>query len=261
MDRLRSILLIVLLLALVAAVLLRVVGWIDNDAANLSVAVISALIAVIAIPEIWDRFRPLDGRRSRKGEPNEADYLRGRLEVFQREEELFVRLAGETPIQSRFDSFAAETFNSHIPGEKVKTYDDIAGVVDDYRQFILVGDPGAGKSTVLRHIAAEAMERRLDSTVHPLPLWINLGSSDNPPEALKLIDYWWERYGIPGDLQTMLNNKQPRLAVPRRLERNAGAESQSGRTRTVDQGAAAHISRCAGDGHLPHAGLRRQNGA
>jgi hypothetical protein len=204
MDRLRSILLIVLMLALVAAVLLGIV----RDPATLIGGVFAVLLAVIGIPEIWNPFRLLDGKRLRKGEPNESDYLHGRLEVFQREEELFVRLAGETPIQSRFESFAAETFNAHIPGEKVKTYDDIAGAVDDYHQFIIVGDPGAGKSTTLRHIAAQAMERRLDSTAHPLPLWINLGSSANPPDAHELIGYWWDYHGIPGDPQTMLNNNR-----------------------------------------------------
>ncbi len=47
---------------------------------------------------------------------------------------------------------------------------------DKYRKLMLVGESGAGKSTVLRHFAIQAAQKALDDLKAPLPVFINLYS-------------------------------------------------------------------------------------
>lgn len=132
---------------------------------------------------------------SRPTQPaTEATYLQGRLAEFDKEEKWFVELAGNAVIETRFAVEEAE-------------FEDIGEAVEQFPQFALIGDPGAGKSTSLRHLARDAALAFLatdGNTGLPLPLWINLGLGDNPTDAADLLEFWCSRYQLPYDAENYL---------------------------------------------------------
>lgn len=56
-----------------------------------------------------------------------------------------------------------------------REYDDILPAVAEYRQLVILGDPGAGKTTTLWAIAAHAAARAKDEPAAPLPVFVRLG--------------------------------------------------------------------------------------
>ncbi len=192
------------LIVFVLVVLLILGAYLLGIASIELVALLIGLLFVIEVGlNLWDRFRPQKTEK-RPAAPDEEQYLRGRLNAFKQEEDRFIALAGEA-IETRFEAYSAAFLTSH-PGQPLKEYTDVADAVNDYRQFVIVGDPGTGKSTSLRYLASKAAQARLESKRVPLPLWIDLGSSANPPDAEQLLDYWWSEYGLPGDAKRALIN-------------------------------------------------------
>jgi hypothetical protein len=191
----------------------RVLFWLLLAATGLSILLGTAslewigvavgLLAVIQAPDLWDRYKP-QPKAARPAAADERQYLEGRLRAFEQEEERFIALAGEA-IETRFEAYSA-AFTPNQPGQPLKEYMDIASAVRDYTQFVIVGDPGAGKSTSLRYLASQTAKQRLAGKRVPLPLWIDLGNSANPPDAEDLLDYWWSEYGLPGDAKRALTN-------------------------------------------------------
>jgi len=53
---------------------------------------------------------------------------------------------------------------------------DIAAAVRDYPQFVLLGEPGAGKTTVLQKVALDAARAWLQDECAPVPLFVRLGA-------------------------------------------------------------------------------------
>lgn len=192
------------LIVFVLVVLLILGAYLLGIASIELVALLIGLLFVIEVGlNLWDRFRPQKTEK-RPAAPDEEQYLRGRLNAFKQEEDRFIALAGEA-IETRFEAYSAAFLTSH-PGQPLKEYTDVADAVNDYRQFVIVGDPGTGKSTSLRYLASKAAQARLESKSVPLPLWIDLGSSANPPDAEQLLDHWWSEYGLPGDAKRALIN-------------------------------------------------------
>lgn len=199
----------------------------ENSSLPLAVAVLGVLGAIAAIDQLWDRFRPIDiGETDRV--PSEEIYLKRRLQEFQKEEALFVELAGKTQILLKYDKYS-DAFIHQKRGGRIREYDDIQQAVldENHTQFVIVGDPGAGKSTTLRHLAMGAIHVRLgerDTLIDKLyagnqselpikptdalvPLWINLGSSENPPDAENLIEHWWNKFvSAEGSCKNALEN-------------------------------------------------------
>ncbi|MCA0453427.1 MAG: SUMF1/EgtB/PvdO family nonheme iron enzyme [Chloroflexi bacterium] len=61
------------------------------------------------------------------------------------------------------------------PVEK-KDYADILDAVKDMRQLVVLGDPGAGKTTTLWRIAADCAERAKADTTQAIPIFIRMGA-------------------------------------------------------------------------------------
>ena len=56
-----------------------------------------------------------------------------------------------------------------------REYDDILAAFGDVKRAALLGEPGSGKSTTLRKLAADQAARALDDSGAPLPLLVELG--------------------------------------------------------------------------------------
>ncbi|MEM6529971.1 MAG: NACHT domain-containing protein, partial [Chloroflexota bacterium] len=133
--------------------------------------------------------------RTISGTPDEAieNYLRGQKLKYKREEELFVNLSAKADMDPQL-----ATMNSAISiQDAVNRYD---------RRFMLVGDPGAGKSMALRKLFLEQADRRLESKDNYIPVWVNLGLSTNPVKVEELLEYWWtEQWSLPGTARQYIN--------------------------------------------------------
>jgi len=84
------------------------------------------------------------------------------------------------------------------PEQRVEriTIPDIAAAVRDYPQFVLLGEPGAGKTTVLQKVALDAARAWLRDKAAPVPLFVRLGShrgSETPFDFLA--GQWRARLG------------------------------------------------------------------
>lgn len=215
----RVVLLLLIILFLIAALVAALAPqgspeWIMGVGIS---AVFAAVGAVAALDQLWDHFRPRKEKSAVFSTPNETAYLEGRLREFQKEHEQFVALAGNAVIPSRYDAYA-DAFTTDRPGEKIHEYTDIAQAAAEHDRFVIVGEPGAGKSTSLRHMAEAVVRVRLntnekhpawlpkDSVKPPLALWVFLGDSQNPPEVDALLDLWWGRYNLPGNVETAITN-------------------------------------------------------
>jgi HEAT repeat protein len=137
-------------------------------------------------------------------DPKERHYLDGRLRAFEKEEAWFVELAGDAVSESPLDVFR----DDYTPGQVSReTYTDICEVVDDLDRFVLVGDPGAGKTFTLLKLATDMARARLAGGEEvPLPLWIHLGTETDATNAGELLHHWWQQYDLPSTLEGYLNS-------------------------------------------------------
>ena len=71
-------------------------------------------------------------------------------------------------------------------GKKVKPrrFDDIVEAFDDIEQAVLLGEPGAGKTTTLYKLASDKLERVKSDSKAPIPLMVELGKWINPKQSL-----------------------------------------------------------------------------
>lgn len=111
------------------------------------------------------------------------------LTQFGREQALFATMANENNVVTQYAD------------ESGVIFDSIDDAVEQYERFVLIGEPGMGKSTGIKNLMAQAIYNfRHSNGQTPLPLWINLGYSENPVDAAELIGYWWyDQYQLPGN--------------------------------------------------------------
>jgi HEAT repeat protein len=174
---------------LVAAFLAASVVTISSGGENLGLMAATALLAVMGFPQTYewlnDRLGPARDLRAKAGQrPSQPgtveEYLHGRRRAFADEERRFVPLA--LAVQPEYQS-----------GEAAPTDDLEALFAQHGGRFVLVGDPGAGKSTSLRALMRGAITRYLGNpSDYPIPVWINLGEGANPIDADGLLQHWWE---------------------------------------------------------------------
>src|SRR5262249_58436021 len=75
------------------------------------------------------------------------------------------------------------------PGQALS---DICDLVRTPHVFAIVGDPGAGKTTVLRRLALEVARSRIREPLSaPLPLLVSLPRWGSEPDALTFISRQW----------------------------------------------------------------------
>ncbi|MBN2267717.1 MAG: HEAT repeat domain-containing protein [Candidatus Babeliaceae bacterium] len=132
----------------------------------------------------------------------EHSYLNRLLHKFAKEEKLFVALAGDAVIESRFDVCFPDQ-----PDKPTRQYMNIVDAANDLTRFVIIGEPGAGKSTSLRELAKQVTLARLKDKRALLPFWIDLGFSENPPDAMELLRYQWGRQDAPGKLEAWLDHE------------------------------------------------------
>jgi HEAT repeat protein/energy-coupling factor transporter ATP-binding protein EcfA2 len=158
----------------------------------LSIAFLLAITGIFGpMTSFWDRFGPdLAFPMFRKRDVGSVErYFQLWLTQFGREQALFATMANENNVVTQYAD------------ETGIVFDSIDDAVEQYNRFVLIGEPGMGKSTGIKNMMAQAIyNHRHSNGQTPLPLWINLGYSENPVDAAELIGYWWyDQYQLPGN--------------------------------------------------------------
>ena len=138
-------------------------------------------------------------------------YLRGRLEWFGHDDaqiDLKVELRPPVSAKNKLPKFEEEGF---------------IDILKKHRIFVLAGDPGSGKTTILRDLARslakcllrqgidkndEWVNQIYPESAPPIPLWINLGDRRNPVQSDKLLEFWWEEYNLSGNQSAARTNAE-----------------------------------------------------
>ena len=102
--------------------------------------------------------------------------------------------------------FALLKYSSRKPsttfGDPGQSLNDICELVRTPHVFTIVGDPGAGKTTVLRRLALEVARSRIREPLSaPLPLLVPLPRWGSEPDLLAFISRQWT---LPGDPEPMI---------------------------------------------------------
>jgi HEAT repeat protein/energy-coupling factor transporter ATP-binding protein EcfA2 len=158
----------------------------------LGIAFLLALTGIFGpMTSLWDRFGPdLAFPMFRKRDVGSVErYFQLWLTQFGREQALFATMASENNVVTQYAD------------ETGVVFDSIDDAIEQYDRFVLIGEPGMGKSTGIKNMMAQAIYNfRHSNGQTPLPLWINLGYSENPVDAAELIGYWWyDQYQLPGN--------------------------------------------------------------
>lgn len=181
-----------------AAIVYNIAAHWDDPKLFLAGPILGMAGLIGRLSSIRGRFTP-DATTRRKPSADavrDADaYLEGRLRQFAAESALFVELAGDTIIQTTFSS-------------ETHPFEGIQQAVELHQgRFVLIGEPGAGKSTTLRQLMIQAIhDYRLRKNPR-LPVWVNLGLSGTPVHADDLLQFWWDEQAyLPGTPDQHIKN-------------------------------------------------------
>jgi|GEM_PF-4790077 len=95
----------------------------------------------------------------------------------------------------------ATVFERHFPAEQQmerSQFEEIEEAIDVYPQFILLGSPGAGKTTILRKLLYDAAKAALKDSRRPIPFFIRLGKdwTDNTEDIPALLQRFSRTHGL-----------------------------------------------------------------
>jgi hypothetical protein len=161
--------------------------------------------------------------------PNPADLLRAHLEQLagRLEQGRWAEvLPGYVPLAVHLGQcFSLRTLPRGGPGrhfEERARFDDLAEAVEQatdedgqpLHRFVLLGEPGAGKSTALRKLALQAVRARLADPAAPFPLFVRLSDHRTGSPAEFLADQWRRTYSDEAWQHALEPNPdQPRVWV------------------------------------------------
>ena len=84
---------------------------------------------------------------------------------------------------------------AHGQNEIIEHHKNLFNVLKTYSQFILLGDPGSGKTHLLKYMALHTAERCLKTNFQsPFPLLIDLSSWDNDLVFKDYITFYWKSH-------------------------------------------------------------------
>ncbi|BCM88894.1 hypothetical protein IAD21_00736 [Abditibacteriota bacterium] len=99
--------------------------------------------------------------------------------------------------------------NSSIPPETTETFSNFAEAFDRLEnRVLLLGAPGAGKTTTLLQFAASAIDARLNNPSSPIPLWFSLHQWNFRQPLLR-----WLQSQYPALFSTMGSDSLPLLYI------------------------------------------------
>ncbi|MCZ7569323.1 MAG: NACHT domain-containing protein [Ardenticatenaceae bacterium] len=70
------------------------------------------------------------------------------------------------------------------PERETREYTDIIRAIEELRRVVLLGEPGAGKTTTLRKLEMDRIERARRDPAAPIPLFVPLGRWTRPEQSL-----------------------------------------------------------------------------
>ena len=134
--------------------------------------------------------------------------------------------------------------------------EDITQAMSRYPALVLLGEPGAGKSTSLKKVALDAARRRLETGTGPIPLLVSLADYRDYLSPYAFVQEAWEQHLGRDDLAGRLKRGEVCLLCDALNEmpfrdardyRRRGAAWAALRRRVAGQ---------PGRFHLSHAGLQ-----
>ena len=186
-----------------------------------SVAVLAAVIAAfVALNRGYDLYDRLWSGKRRPVSRSDApippqDYVQEVVKRLSVEEDQYVPLAGQ---QAPFEGYDADYAADHQTPLRAE-YQNIAEALSapDHRKFVIIGDPGAGKTTTLKMLAvavARAQTHTDDERDPPSALCMVMTGACRCPcgliwdaqrtqaDAEKLLHTWWSEIEQLGDRVT-----------------------------------------------------------
>jgi hypothetical protein len=105
---------------------------------------------------------------------------------------------GLEPVFAVLDDLNASAGKS-APAANAHTYESVLDAMRDHLRFVLLGDPGGGKTTCLRRYAHWAAVTRSTGGSAPLPVWISLSNWLPGESCDSFLRHQWPISGNPGD--------------------------------------------------------------
>ena len=90
------------------------------------------------------------------------------------------------------ESVTAEDFDRISFGKIAQARKPAIEAVAEYKKLIVLGKPGAGKTTFLKYLAIQCIENNFEST--RLPLFVNLKHFSEQPDRIGLLDFISQRH-------------------------------------------------------------------
>ncbi len=121
------------------------------------------------------------------------------LDMEQDPEQIEAPFLGEVKVNFQHKTYLNNT-------EIIDVFDDseVAG------RLLILGQPGAGKTTMLYKLAFELVKRALANSNHPIPVIVSLSSCQNDNQSIKdwLVNELKDRYGVRKDIGKELVENQ-----------------------------------------------------
>ena len=135
--------------------------------------------------------------------------LAGTAHVHQRRT---VRPDGVAPVVIRPEFEHLHRTDADMRESETRTFEDIIGAIHDIRRAVVLGEPGAGKTTTLWKLARNLVDAALDDPAAPVPVLVRLGDWKDAKQPLAA--FIAEKLGgLGAHLDTLLANERAVLLL------------------------------------------------